>query len=152
MKELDSLVNINEIDVVYTTSGPYSDHLIGYYLKKRYKLPWVADFRDEWTNNPFAKYDKSSLRYKIEYALERRILQVANKIVVTTPLARENYIKGFNLPASKVITITNGYDEDDFTKLNDDNTCKDKFSVFHNALLYGIRTPITYFKALREAI
>jgi glycosyltransferase involved in cell wall biosynthesis/tetratricopeptide (TPR) repeat protein len=152
MKELDSLVNINEIDVVYTTSGPYSDHLIGYYLKKRYKLPWVADFRDEWTNNPFAKYDKSSLRYKIEYALERGILQVADKIVVTTPLARENYINGFNLPASKVITITNGYDEDDFTKLNDDNTCKDKFSVFHNGLLYGIRTPITFFKALSEAI
>ncbi len=42
------------IDLVYTTSSPYSDHLMGLYLKQQFPhIPWVADFRDEWTNNPY---------------------------------------------------------------------------------------------------
>ena len=42
------------IDLIYTTSAPYSDHLLGLYIKKkRPDIKWVVDFRDEWTNNPY---------------------------------------------------------------------------------------------------
>jgi hypothetical protein len=37
-----------DIKAVYTTSSPYSDHLIGLELKKYFPdIPWLADFRDE---------------------------------------------------------------------------------------------------------
>lgn len=34
IKQIDTLIDINKIDMIYTTSGPYSDHIVGYYLKK----------------------------------------------------------------------------------------------------------------------
>lgn len=45
----------DNIDALYTLSSPYSSHLIGLLLKKKLKIPWVADFGDEWTRNPFKK-------------------------------------------------------------------------------------------------
>src|SRR3977135_757110 len=35
-------------DVVVTSSPPNCVHMAGLYLKLRYGLPWVADFRDPW--------------------------------------------------------------------------------------------------------
>ncbi|MEZ4677705.1 MAG: hypothetical protein R2932_26165 [Caldilineaceae bacterium] len=37
--------------MLYSTSAPYTDHLVGLRLKERFQLPWVADFRDPWTQN-----------------------------------------------------------------------------------------------------
>ena len=36
-------------DAIISTSPPVSSHLIGLKLSQRYKMPWVADFRDFWT-------------------------------------------------------------------------------------------------------
>jgi hypothetical protein len=36
------------IDALWTTSSPESAHLAGLALKRRFRLPWVADFRDPW--------------------------------------------------------------------------------------------------------
>ena len=84
--------------------------------------------------------------------MESSILNAADRVIVTTPLARRNYINGFNLTANKIISITNGYDEEDFIGICADIKCKDRFTILHNGLLYSIRTPITFFKALSEAI
>ena len=47
-------VEMGDIKAIYTTSYPYSDHLLGLEVKKRFPgIPWLADFRDEWTNNPY---------------------------------------------------------------------------------------------------
>ena len=31
------------------------------YLKQKHNKPWVADFRDEWTNNPYVKFNKQHI-------------------------------------------------------------------------------------------
>src|SRR5262245_58863134 len=40
-------------DVVLTSGPPHWAHLLGLSLKRRYRLPWVADFRDPWASIPF---------------------------------------------------------------------------------------------------
>ena len=40
-------------NVIYSTSPPITSHLIAMLLKKKTGLPWVADFRDPWTDNIF---------------------------------------------------------------------------------------------------
>jgi FkbM family methyltransferase len=153
LKQLNKKVNMNTIDLIYTTSWPYSDHVIGYYLKSKYNKPWVADFRDEWTNNPYANYDKNGLRYKLEYSMEKKIVDTADKVITTTPLSSENYRKIFNLKEEKVVTITNGYDEEDFEDIDTEKTnMNKKFTIIHNGLLYGIRTPVTFLKAVKSLV
>lgn len=149
---INSKIDFSEIDILYTTSGPYSDHLIGYYLKKRFDMPWVADFRDEWTNNSYVNFDKKNISYRLSHSMESKIVDLADRIVVVTPITKENYEKNFILEAKKVYEITNGYDEKDFVDLVYKNNKNEKFTVVHNGLLYMIRTPETFLNALISLI
>ena len=75
-----------KVDLIYSTSPPETSHLIAYSLKRRTGLPWVADFRDLWTQNLYR--DLSHLRCQVERVLEKKIVQAADSsIVVSKPLA-----------------------------------------------------------------
>lgn len=153
LKQIHDYIDISEIDLIYTTSGPYSDHIIGYHLKQQFQKPWVADFRDEWTNNPYYSPDKKDWFYKINYELEEKVVHAADKIITVTPKTAENYKRIFKVNHNKVITITNGYDEEDFTHIDISNHRRnDKFTIIHNGLFYSIRNPITFLKALNNLI
>lgn len=152
LNRIDSYVDLNGIDVIYTTSGPYSDHIIGYFLKEKFNIPWVTDFRDEWTNNPYFNFDKENVFFKVMRNMEISILHRADKIITTTPLARENYINIFNVPEDKIITITNGYDEEDFKYITLNTIKADKFKIIHNGILYMVRTPETFLKAIKNLV
>ncbi|WP_339263876.1 tetratricopeptide repeat protein [Geobacillus sp. FSL K6-3411] len=155
IEQIDSLIDINKVDLVYTTSGPYSDHVVGYYLKRRFNKPWVADFRDEWTNNAYLNdIDKNSLIYKVHREMEESIVNFADSIITTTPLASDNYVSLFDLPKEKVFTVTNGYDEEDFQEIKIDKLARknERFTIIHNGLLYSIRTPDTFLRALYNLI
>lgn len=152
LKELNEFIDVSELDLIYSTSGPYSDHIIGYHIKDQYNKPWIVDFRDEWTNNPYSKPDKNSLAYKINFALEEKIVNTADKIITVTPKSNENYQNIFELKQEKVVTITNGYDEEDFKKLDINIHKNDKFTIVHNGLFYGIRNPHTFLISLNNLI
>lgn len=150
---IEECVDLREIDIIYTTSGPYSCHIIGYYLKMKYNIPWVADFRDEWTNNPYIDFDKDNIMYKINLEMEKNIVNFADKIINVTPLMSENYVKIFNLDSEKIVVITNGYDETDFAKIDTGFKNKNnKFTIMHNGIMYMIRTPQTFLQAIYNLI
>lgn len=152
LDRIADIVDFKEIALIYTTSGPYSDHVLGYYLKTRYNKPWVADFRDEWTNNPYVNYNEQHIYYKLNYAMENNIVNFADKVITVTPISSNNYENIFKLEKSKIATITNGYDELDFKPVSKKKKRNDKFTIVHNGLLYMIRTPLTFLQAVRKLI
>lgn len=150
---IEKLIDFDNIDLVYSTSSPYSDHLIGYFIKKKFNKPWVADFRDEWTNNPFADYDKNDLKFKIERRMEEAVVNSADAITTISDISVQNYINIFNLLSFKVKCITNGYDEADFKDIDIYKLKTHKFRIIHNGFLYGeSRYPINLFAALLDLI
>lgn len=50
---LRDYLNQNPVDLIITTGPPHSMHLIGLKLKKHINVPWLADFRDPWTEIDF---------------------------------------------------------------------------------------------------
>lgn len=155
IKKIYNYCNFDEIDLIYSTSGPYSDHIVGYYLKKKLNKPWVADFRDEWTNNPMMKPNKKNIVYGILREMEKKIVEFADKIITTTDGAAENYKRIFNLKYDKVTTITNGYDEEDFKEISekkDKDDKKEKFTIMHNGILYGNRSPIPFINVIKNLV
>jgi Glycosyltransferase len=153
IKEISNKINLNDISVIYTTSAPYSTHLVGDYLKKNYNLPWIADFRDEWTNNHLSNCNKNDIKYKLEFNMETKILDRADKIVTVSPLISENYIKIFNIDPCKIITITNGYDERDFNFLDDkQKKLNEKFTIVFNGSFYEQANPFTLIEAINLLI
>ncbi len=150
-KQALAAIKDNKIDVIYTTSAPYSDHLLGVYLKKHYPhIPLVCDFRDEWTNNPY--HVRKGLRAKIERNQEKMVLKYADCLITNTPVMLSNFLRDNPETKGKFFVIPNGYDDEDFVGMEDIVPSNDKFTLTYTGLLYGKRKPDNFFGALKRAI
>ena len=151
--KIGDIIDFDGIDLIYSTSGPYSDHIAGYYLKKKYRKPWISDFRDEWTNNPYFDLDRKSILYKMQRKMEDNILKYSDKVLTVSEISSENYINEFHLPENKVMTITNGYDEDDFESVEGyDKKRNDKFTIIFNGSLYFEIDPSCFIISVNQLI
>lgn len=90
-------------DAVLSTSFPITAHLVGSALARRARIPWVAEFRDPWSDVI------ADQRARARAArLEQRLLRDAAAVVTVSPTWAELFRwKG----ASAVHVITNGFDE-----------------------------------------
>lgn len=143
----------NDIDVLYTTSYPYSDHLLGLYVKKHMPdLKWVVDFRDEWCNNPYIlDMGYSKRRMEKERRMEREVVDNCDYFITNTPLMLKNFLKDYNIE-DKSYVIPNGYDEEDFCDLSKDYVKKDKLIITYSGSMYGRRKPDYFLQAVNELI
>jgi len=87
------------------SSSPYmTSHLVASRVAKKYNIPWVADFRDTWSNNP--AYPFSNLRRVLDKYLEKRIISRADLITTVSEAYGENLKK---IHKGKIKVIPNGY-------------------------------------------
>lgn len=107
------LIRREKIDLIYSTSFPYSDHVAGYLLKKLGGKPWVADFRDPWTQNASAR--NQGWRYRVDQWVEGRVLRTADRVIGVTPSYTADLRRlAVRRAAEDFVTIENGYDGADF--------------------------------------
>ncbi|HEX2927369.1 MAG TPA: glycosyltransferase family 4 protein [Ruminiclostridium sp.] len=150
-KKAVEAVRDNKIDVIYTTSAPYSDHLLGVYLKKQFPdIPLVCDFRDEWTNNPY--HVRKGFRAKIERDQEKMVLKYADCLITNTPVMLSNFLRDNPETKDKFYVIPNGYDDEDFEGMENFKPENSKFTMTYTGLLYGKRKPDNFLEALKRAI
>jgi len=144
----------NDIKIIYTTSAPYSDHLLGLYLKRKFPyITWVADFRDEWTNNPYILDNPHWwFRTKKEKKMESQVLKNADALITNTPVMRKNFILNNDIDGKNFFVIPNGYDVEDFEGFDLTKPQNTGFTLTYTGALYGRRKPDTFFKALSELI
>lgn len=144
------ICNRRKIDVIYTTSIPYSAHVIGYILKRVTRKPWIADFRDEWTDDTLIDYPTEWHR-KINVNLEAICLKKADK-VITVSEPQRNLLKRKRpyKEAEKFVVVTNGYDPDDFKFIRRTNI--EEFSILYaGALPFPQRDIRPFLQAVKEA-
>jgi len=153
-KQALDVIDKNGITLMYTTSAPYSDHLLGLYIKKkRPHIKWVADFRDEWTNNPYTLDNPhGASRTKKEKAMEAAVLRAADRLITNTPVMRANFLRIHGMDGSNFDWIPNGYDEADFAELDKTPPVNGKFTITYTGLLYGRRKPDTFFEAVGNLV
>ena len=136
-----------KIDVILTTSPPVSCHLIGAQARQLLGCPWVADFRDLWTEQHY--WGGRRLLQPLHKRLSRRTLRFADALVtVSSPWAR---CLQRSHPEKRVYTITNGFDPDDFRLESKGLT--NYFSITYAGYLYeGKRDPTALFEVLQDLI
>jgi glycosyltransferase involved in cell wall biosynthesis len=138
---------------IYTTSSPYSDHLIGYRLKKRSGLPWVADFRDPWVGNTALRIPTRLHRFLVR-VLEGLVVRQADRVLVVSEPMRRDFIKRYpELQEDKFLAIPNGFDEGDFKDIQPADPLEDQFLLVYSGSFYGERrTPRPFFTALQDLL
>ena len=110
------------IRLVYTTSPPNSVQILGGLVAKLLRRPWVADFRDPWTDGPRRQqaYVDNGMRERVERAAERWIVRRADRVLVSAEPLRARFLAKYPfLRPEKVIVLTNGFDPSDFNASED---------------------------------
>lgn len=149
--EADKIILNEKIDVIYTTSAPYSSHVIGYKLKKKYGLKWIADFRDAWVSNPMANYN-FILRFFYK-KIENKIVSNSDKIISVSEPIIKDFQKRYKDESNKFQVITNGYDEEDFKDMViKKDKPNDRFRILYNGTLYGNENIKCFLQALDNLI
>jgi hypothetical protein len=148
VKFLTDYLKSNPIDIIVTTGPPHSLHLIGYYLKKKVNIKWLADFRDPWTNIDF--YSELLLTPwadKKHHKLEKAVIQNADYLVVIGNNMKKEFAE---IGAKNVSVITNGFDLEHMN-IKEPEIDK-KFSLNHTGALAKNRNPKILWKVLSELI
>lgn len=140
---------IKSVDAIITTSSPVSSHLAGYLLKTLYGVPWVADFRDPWTMNPFYK-PYTRVHNWLDKKLEKAIIRKADFLIITTFDKEHHFVE--RPPDGKCLSIPNGYDEQDFVNINISKQKKGVFTIGYNGGLYDDVVTETFFAGFRQFI
>ena len=151
IRYIEKHINLSKFQVIYTTSSPYSAHLIGFYLKQKYGIPWVADYRDPWTDASRKDLGLVSPHHQLLVLLEKILLKAADCNITVEKHFTLSYVERFRLPPERIISITNGYDEDDFSGLSISEKQPSKFTIVYSGLLYA-PPQVTAFAAFLEAL
>lgn len=144
IKFLSQYLEEHPVDLIVSTGPPHSMHLIAMGLKKKFNIPWIADFRDPWTEIDF--YDKLRLTKwadRKHRELEKKVIETSDHVVTVSPNCAKDMDK---VPGKIVNVINNGFDPEDFKDL--DTTPDDKFSICHFGAFNRDRNPAALWKAL----
>ena len=149
VKFLTDLVKSGQFQAVVTTGPPHSMHLIGLELKRTTGIPWIADFRDPWSQWEFLdKLPMTDRIRKKHEKLEQNVLKEADAVLTISPRFQQDLAK---LAQRKIHLLTNGYDANDMPS---DFSPKEKkvgsLHLVYSGVIDSIRNPIPVLKAMKE--
>lgn len=96
-------------EVVISSAPPWPVHIAGSRLARRLGVPWIADYRDQFSRSHLIT--GTALSRAIEAAIDRKFARTANAVVTVSPPMRDYYARWNSL----VEVIPNGFDPDFFT-------------------------------------
>ena len=144
----DKIIEENGIKYLLTTTPPPSLHQVGVYLRRKYNLHWLADFRDPWQADDLT--DITPIHAYIRKKLEHNILEYADYISVVTTTHQHDLQGRFPEYKDKINYIPNGYDPDDF--MLKPNPPKDKLTLTHCGTMCSRFSVLAFFEALKKAV
>ncbi|MEO8211272.1 MAG: glycosyltransferase [bacterium] len=152
LKKIDEVwKKYDGFNVIYATGPPYTDFLIGQNAKKKYKVPFVIDYRDAWVDSPVLNFYPTPFHKMSNMRLEKSVLKDANKIITTNRRVKELIISRYgNIDYNDVKIISHGYDSEDFEKAKKSELPKtNKMRITHSGSFYT-RNPKFYLEAINK--
>jgi len=138
-------------DLIFSSSPPPTVHLIAKSLSKKSGLPWIADFRDPWTDIYYYDNIKKSFHARfLERKLEKKVLENCDTVITVS----NSLSKLFSAKSDKKIDvkiISNGYDLSDL-KASNKGKENNKFIIAYAGKLNEQQNPQNLWEALSNLI
>jgi Glycosyl transferase 4-like domain/Glycosyl transferases group 1 len=135
-------------DLIYASSPPPTCLLVGKLLSAHCGAPWIAEFRDRWSDDPY--YARPSWRQALEARLERRIVASARAVVTVSEPWAKRYAEAYGKP---VLVVLNGFDPEDYAGRESagalGSPCLE--IVYTGGIYPGRRDPRPLFQALAQS-
>lgn len=147
VRYLQEYLQKNPVDAIVSTGPPHSMHLIAEGIKKLFPfIPWIADFRDPWTQISFYKdLGLTAWADRKHHRFEQRVLSNADTVLVVSQDMKREFVAKAETP---VVVIPNGYDHDDIS--TDPVVMDEKFALSHIGTLTAAQNPLVLWKALSQ--
>ncbi len=142
-----------DIRCAVISGSPFSSFHLGSTLRNRYHIPFICDWRDEWTNNP----ERLNISYPAtsqskELLEEAAVIASAEGNVFLTQAMKLSFESRYGKLAHKPSrVIPNGYDENDFHNLPAQNRTKG-FRLLYTGSFYDRRQPDKLWTAILSLI
>lgn len=137
-------------DAIYSTSAPWTDHLVARGIARAHGLRWVADFRDPWTlNQTFAP--ASPLHAAWARRQEQSILRSADVVLANTEQNAAELRRAFGGGGAQVEALPNGWEADETEGLPPPSDTE-PLTLGYAGSFYAGYQPDRLFAALRGAL
>ena len=142
------IISNNKIDYVITTGPPHSSHLIGEKIYKKYKLKWIVDLRDPWSELFYLK-DRFRFNFskKLNVKLETNVIEKADAIITTVGDRYHKILKAKITNPEKIHQVYNGYDKLNYDKIEEIKP--KKFNIVFTGMLTQNHNYETFYEVLK---
>ncbi len=134
-------------DLIYASAPPHTVFVVANRLARKFGIPWLAEYRDRWSEDPYDDPPLPPWRSWIDRRMEDRLLRSAAGIVtVSEPWAADYRARW----GKRVCVAYNGYDAADFADLGAIAPGKSaQLEIVYTGILYpNRRDPSPLLKAL----
>ena len=111
LRAAEKLIAATPMDAVLSTVPYIQDHVIAYRLKRKFRLPWIADYRDPIVGNPFRR--ATGMPGMADRLLNSRFFATADLLIAVTDYGRQAWIGRSPQVESKSAVIWNGFDPEE---------------------------------------
>lgn len=146
VKFLTDYLAEHPVDAILSSGPPHTVHMIAKGVKQASGLPWIADFRDPWTNIDF--YNQLKLTKwadRRHHKMEASVIREADRIVTVSWVWEQEFQE---LGAHSSSVITNGFDDADFS--SSPPALADKFVCSHIGYLNRDRNSAELWEAFGD--
>lgn len=114
---VEGVVKRGQFALCISSVGPFETMFFVKKLWKKWKVPYIIDYRDPWFFENNSIKLKGMVKYKqllykcICFPIERCAIKNATKIVLVTDKSREDIMKRYSIDKNKCKVIFNGYED-----------------------------------------
>lgn len=144
LHRLPALIDRHRPDVLWSNSVPTNSLVAAGAVARERRIPFVADFHNEWTRNMYYNPVSASQDAR-HHRMEREVIEAAQVTVTLNPLHTEDLRARF--PSSRIETIENGCDPVDYDLAPPEFT-KRPIVLTYAGTVYGHQSPEPFLRAL----
>jgi len=133
-------------EAIITSSPPCGIHYLGLYLQARYRLPWLACFRDPWVVN--THLPPRTFVFRFDQFGEPLVVRRADRVIANSPLCLEGLQRAYPEQAHKCVVITNGFEPG--APVPPPSPRADEVTLLHAGEFYSGRDPRPLLDALAQ--
>ena len=128
-----------DIKLIVTSAKPFILFKFGHDLQKKFKIPWIADYRDDWSTSQWYSlegnqdlYTTNKILKAIDYNREMKWLTRATCFTTISDFYTKRIGDFIKKPGH---TVMNGFDEDEFNEFEKEHLFEE-FTITYNGSLY----------------
>lgn len=145
-REAKKYLKTSSTDFIVTTGEPFVLFKYASSLSKKHNIPWIADYRDLWSQNKNRSTNKASRA--INCFFEKKYLGNASAITTVSALLKE---KIHQLKKDLTISvIPNGYDSELLVNLSDTGFENKKLNISFAGTIYNWHPWQSFLKIINE--